>query len=175
MILQLGGQRQMSGVVLGGDDETGGVPVNAVDDAGPLFTVDAAQTVAAVPQQGVHQCAVRVAGGGVDDQSHRLVDHDDVLVLVHHVQRDVLGHDVHRLRVGDVHGEQHPLVRAGVLLEGLAACGDPALVQQLLGGGAGQTLHAAGEQLIGPLTGGVSPDRQNGHGFSFPRTSRRRR
>ena len=68
VILQLGGQGQMGGVVLGGDDETGGVPVDAVDDAGPLFTVDAAQTVAAVPQQGVDQRAVRVAGGGVDHQ-----------------------------------------------------------------------------------------------------------
>lgn len=68
VILKLLRQFHMGEVVFCGDDETGGVPVNAVDDAGPQFSVDPGKTVPAVIQQGVHQCPVRVSRCGVDYQ-----------------------------------------------------------------------------------------------------------
>ncbi len=58
---------------------------------GRFFAADAGETVAAVVQQGVDERAVRVTGSGVDDKAGRLVDHDHVPVLIHHVQRNVLG------------------------------------------------------------------------------------
>ena len=52
-----------------------------------------------MPEQGVHQRAVRVARGRVDDHALGLVHHQKVVVLVHDVQRDVLRHSLDRLCV----------------------------------------------------------------------------
>ena len=106
VVLELGGELLVGEVVFRRDEEAGGVPVDAVDDAGPQLPADAGQAVPAVVEQGVHQRAVRVAGGRVDHQPLGLVHHDDVGVLVHHVQGDVLGRHVHgrRVRQGDGHG-----------------------------------------------------------------------
>ena len=138
MILELLGQGQVGHVVLGGDDEAAGVPVNPVDDPRPELAVDAGEALAAVVEQGVDQGAVGVARGGVDHQPHGLVHHDDVPVLVHHVQGDFLGQDLHRGGVGDAEGEHVPGLEAVVLLQGLAPPQDPALLQQLLGRRAGE-------------------------------------
>ena len=91
VVLKLGGQGQVGFVVLGGDDQAGGVPVDAVDNARTQNAVDAGQAGSAVVEQGVDQGAVRMAGGGVDHHAHGLVHHDHVFVLVYHVQGDVLG------------------------------------------------------------------------------------
>ena len=47
----------MGKVVFRGNNESAGVPVNAVDDTGALFAADAAQTVPTVVEQGVDQGA----------------------------------------------------------------------------------------------------------------------
>ena len=163
MVLKLGGQGQVGPVVFGGDDETGGVPVNAVDDTRADGPVDARQGAAAVIEQGVDQGAVRVAGGGVDHQAHRLVHHDHVVVLKHHVQGDVLGLHVDGLRVGQ--GEGHLVPGGGliVLLHRRAVDGDGPLLQQALGGGAGQPLHAAGQKGVQPLAGLLDGEGEGGH------------
>ena len=85
---------------------------------GPELAVDAGEALAAVVEQGVDQGAVGVARGGVDHQPHGLVHHDDVPVLVHHVQGDFLGQDLHRGGVGDAEGEHVPGLEAVVLLHG---------------------------------------------------------
>ena len=43
VVLELGGQGQVGPVVFGGDDKPGGVPVDAVDDAGAQLPVDSRQ------------------------------------------------------------------------------------------------------------------------------------
>ena len=64
VVLELGGELLMGEVVLGRDDETGGVPVDPVDDAGAQGPADAGEGVPAVMEQGVDQRPVRVAGAG---------------------------------------------------------------------------------------------------------------
>ena len=49
-------------------------------------------------EQRVDKRAVGIAGAGMDDEAGRLVDHDDVGVLVQHRQRDSLGPRGGRLR-----------------------------------------------------------------------------
>ena len=82
------------------------VLVQPMDDAGPRLAADADQLVAAMGDQGIDQRAVGIAGGGMHHQSGRLVDDDQVLVLVDHVQRNILAlrHGAARLRHGDVIG-----------------------------------------------------------------------
>ena len=53
VVLELGGQGQMGPVIFRRNDEAGGVPVDAVDDAGAQLPVDARQGVPTVVQQGI--------------------------------------------------------------------------------------------------------------------------
>ncbi len=75
----------------GHDHHAAGVLVQPVDHAGARHR----RQRRVAEQQGVDQGAGGVAGARVDHQPGRLVDHEDVLVLVQHRQRDVL-----RLGVG---------------------------------------------------------------------------
>lgn len=63
VILKLGGQGQVGGIVFRRNDQTTGIPVNPVDNPGPQSAVDTGQGVAAGVEQGVDQGAVRVARG----------------------------------------------------------------------------------------------------------------
>ena len=151
VVLELVGQGQVGRVVLGGDEQAAGVPVDAVDDARADDPVDPRQAPAAVVEQGVDQGAVGVAGGGVDHQAHGLVDHDDILVLEDHVQGDVLGDGLQGHRVGDDHGDLIPDVQPLVFLQGLVLPVDPPLLQELLGGGPGQVGEDLGQEEVRPL------------------------
>ena len=53
-------------IVFGGDETAARFLIQPMHDAGPLFAADAGETFAMV-QQRIDECAVRVAGGGVDD------------------------------------------------------------------------------------------------------------
>ena len=80
----------MRRVGLGGDDQAGGVLVQAMHDPRPAHPADADQAFAAVRDQGVDQGPVRVAGRRMHDQPGRLVDHDQGFILVGDGQRDIL-------------------------------------------------------------------------------------
>ena len=62
-------------------------------DARPPLAADAGELLAAMRQQRVDQRAVLVAGGGMHDETGRLVEHDQVGVLVKDGEGD-------RLRLG---------------------------------------------------------------------------
>jgi hypothetical protein len=79
----------MSVVVFGDDHHAARFLVEAVDDAGPKLAPDTAQ-VAYVKQESIDQRLVAMAGCGVNDEAGRLVDYDDVLILVKHKNRKVL-------------------------------------------------------------------------------------
>ena len=82
----------MGEVALGDEEDARGVAVEAVDDAGAELAADAGE-VADVVEQGVDEGARAVAGRGMHDDARRLVDRDQVLVLVEDRERDRLGLD----------------------------------------------------------------------------------
>ena len=88
VIGELRGQRLWAQVVLGRHHQPGGVLVEPVHDAGAADAADAGQACAAMGDQRVDQRAGLVAGGGMHDQALRLVDDDDVVVLVDDIERD---------------------------------------------------------------------------------------
>ena len=77
--------------MFGGDDETGGIFIQPVNDARPPFAAHTFQ-IGTVGQQRIHQRAVGVAQRRMNDHARRLVDDDKVAVPVADVQRNVLGH-----------------------------------------------------------------------------------
>ena len=122
-----------------------------MDDAGALFAADAGQRIAAVPQQGVHERPVGVPRRGVHDHAARLVYDDDVPVLIHHVQRDILRDKLGILRFGQEHLKAVPRGALIIFLHGLAAEQNRAVLYQALGGTARQGVHTARKESVDPV------------------------
>jgi hypothetical protein len=68
------------------DEQARRVPVEPVDDPGPLLVLPARGE----PDQPVHERPRRVPRRRVDDDPGRLVDHEHVVVLVGDSKRDLL-------------------------------------------------------------------------------------
>ena len=119
------------GVVLGHHHQAGRAAVEPMDDARPLLAADAAEIVDVVEQR-IDERAARVAGGGMDDHARRLVDDDEIVVLIQDGQRQRFGLRLGFDRLGDRHGHvlagSHRLVR----LDGASLEQDVALLDQPL-------------------------------------------
>ena len=89
VIGELCGEVLVGGIGLGHHHHAGRVLVQPVNDAGAFHTANAGQALAAVKQERIDQRAGRVAGAWMHHQTCRLVDDDEVGVLVQDVERDV--------------------------------------------------------------------------------------
>ena len=157
-VCQLGAERQVGEVVLGRYDKAGGVLVYTVHDARTPLPADAGEGVAAVEHQRVDQRAVRMARCGVHDHAARLIYHDDVRVLVHHVQRYILRGQLGLGRVRQRHGVHIAANGFAVLLHGLPAERHRSGREQALGLGTGQTVHKTREESVDTLAALLCPD-----------------
>ena len=83
-------KRHVRLVVLGHHHAATGLLVQPVDDPGPGHAANAAELAAAMVKQRVDQGVTLVAGSGMHDQSCRLVQHDQRIVLIQDVQRNIL-------------------------------------------------------------------------------------
>ena len=83
-------------VGLGHHNNARGVLVKAMDDTRPAHAADPREAVAAMGEQGIDQGAGVMAGGGMNNQSRRLVDHDKGVIFVNDIEGDALrlGHHV---------------------------------------------------------------------------------
>src|SRR5437870_43558 len=72
-----------------------------MDDAGPLFAADAAQ-IADVMEERVDERAARVTGRRMDDHAGRLVDDDEIAILIDDRQRKRFWSRRRVDRLGDV-------------------------------------------------------------------------
>ena len=86
---------------------TNSVAAQAMHKAGAQRAADAGETVAAVGEQGVDERAVLVAGRGVHDHAARFVYYQQVVILVHDVDRDILRPE---LCVGGLWHDEHDLL-----------------------------------------------------------------
>ncbi len=72
--------------IAGNQQQTAGTLVQPVDDPRPWQRFKSRVKI----QQGIDQGAVRVAGARVHDQPDRFVDHQEIIALIHYLQRDEL-------------------------------------------------------------------------------------
>jgi len=89
VIGELAGEAVMSPIMFCNDHDTAGLLVQPVNDARPLHTADTGETVAAMSDERIDQCARPVARRRVHDQPCRFVDDDEVVILIKNVERDV--------------------------------------------------------------------------------------
>ena len=90
MVGELLGERAMGPVGLGHHHQPARVLVEAMHDARPRHAADAREALAAMGDQRVDERAGRMAGAGMDHEPRRLVDDDERVVLVDHIERNGL-------------------------------------------------------------------------------------
>ena len=106
MIGEKVGKAPMRGVGLGDDQKAGRVLVEPVDDARPPDPADAGEARAAMADQRIDQGAIGMARRRMDDEPGRLVDHDQMLVLVDDIKRHVLAEERRFLRLRRLEGDR---------------------------------------------------------------------
>lgn len=148
---ELSGQALVSKVVFCYDQKPGGVLVNTVDNTGALLPADTGERIPAVPQQGVHQCTVRMAGGGVDHHTPGFVDHHQIPILIDNIQRNVLGNQgkLFHFRQDDLKAVAGSAFV--IFLHRTAVEGDNALLDEPLYRAAGEFLQIAREESVDPF------------------------
>jgi len=167
--LELGLQRAQGRLGLGDDEAARGVAVEAVDDAGAQFAADADQ-VLHLMEQAVHDGGVGDAGPRVDRDAGRLVDDQEVRVVVEHRHGQVDRLQLGRADLGQIDDDRRAQRRSFGRLRGAAIDADVTLVDQLLDPRARQFWKAHGEQLVeaqprvfvGDLDGARRGDRARG-------------
>ena len=125
------GEQSVRAIMLGHDHAAARFLIEPMHNARPQLTADAAKIIAMM-EQCIDQRAIRIPCRRMHDQARRFVDHNKMLILIEHGQRNVLRHDLraHRLRNGDLNLIAHLHLCAG--LQDLAIHSDAPLLDQVL-------------------------------------------
>ena len=171
MVGELRREAAMGAVGLCHDEEPARVLVEPVHDPRPLNAADAGEALAAMGDERVDQCAAVMAGGRMDDEPGRLVDHDELLVLMDDAERDRLALRLGRRRSRDFEHDLgarlHP--RRG-LADHRAGDPDPPVAHQRLQAAARQVAEGARQHPVEPVGGGDAVDlKQARLGFAHGR------
>ena len=141
----------MHAVALTHHQDPGGILVDAMDDSRAQFTANAAQ-VCAVAEQRIDQGTVGVARGRMHHHAGRLVDHDQMLVLIEDGQRNVLSNrpGLNWRRLPD--DRFIPWTQLGAGLGGFAVDQHAALIDQTLDLRASEPQIRIYEKVVQPHT-----------------------
>jgi hypothetical protein len=150
---ELRGEMKMGGVVLGRHQATAGIFVQTMNNAGPRDPANAAELPAAVMEQGVDQRVLPVARGRMHHPSRRLVEHQQVVVFVEDVQRQVLGLGERGARLRALEDDGFARARVMRRFDDFPLDTDVAFGQEPLNGAAREAGQLAAQKDIQPLPG----------------------
>lgn len=155
MVGELGGEALMGEVVLGDDEQAARVLVEAVDDAGPAHAADPGQAHPAMRDQPIDEGAVLVPRRRVHDEPCRLVDDDEILVLMDDGERQSLAERLggKRRRNAEIDPAASPDLARGIAHHDPVAAHE-ALAHQALEPGTGEIVEHAGKDAVEPLGNG---------------------
>ncbi len=100
MVGKLRRQMPMGVIVLGSDHDAARFLVETMHNARPLDAADAGKARAAMMDQRVDERSRPVAGPRMNDKPGGLRDHDQIVVLVKNLQRNILALRLRIFRVG---------------------------------------------------------------------------
>ena len=86
---QLPGQSPMCCIIFGHDKATARLFVETMNDAGTLFSTDSRQRDAVIEQR-IYQSVLAMAYPGVNHESRRLIDDDEIVIFEENLKRDRL-------------------------------------------------------------------------------------
>ena len=149
LVEELQSQRCLGVRSLGNDEETAGVFVDAVHQSHAWVGNVIVWVVLEMPGEGIDQCAVVVAMARMHAHSCGLVHHQQVVVLIDDVQRDVLGDNL-ILVARTVHHHRDLIARmhAVVALDGAAVHADALCLGGVLDSVARRSLDALHQVLV---------------------------
>ena len=155
-------QAPVDRIALGDDEQPGGVAVEPVDDPGP----DGVLPTGRAPRERLRQRPGDVAPGGVDDDSRRLVDDQQAVVLVGDPEINALDDrpDPSGAREPDLDelaGPDHVPLGPALPVHQHIVC-----VDQALGAGAGAEWRC--QESVQALPGGLLGDRQLDPSIAHP-------
>ncbi len=138
---------------LGDDHQATGILVEPMHDARPRHLVE----LRGVVQQGIEQSPAPVPAPRVDHQTGRLVDNHQELILVYHLQGDILRR--RRLgafvgRLGEFDGFASPELAPG-LDDELSTDNNPPLAYPVLQPATRMLRQQTGKNLVHPLTAAI--------------------
>ena len=119
--------------------QTAGIPVNAVHDSRADHTIDGGELSPAMPQQGIYQGAIGIARRRMHHHTLWLVYHNDALVLIDDVHRNILRNCCQLHRVRNENCQLLPCFQPGIFLHWLAVHGHQTIGNQRLNLGSGTT------------------------------------
>ena len=130
------------------NEEARSVPVEPVHDPRPVLLA-----ARSLPGQPVDERAARVARSGVHDDPGRLVDDEQVLVLVGNAERHVLRFDRRRRGLGRLELDLLPALEAMALGTQLSVDSHDTSGQEALSGRARADLGKLGQEAVEPCAG----------------------
>ena len=84
----------MRGIGLGDDQQPRRILVDPVDNAGPRDPANAGEATVAMMEQGVDHRSIVITGGRMDDHSGGFIDDEQMIILEHELNGDVLRYNV---------------------------------------------------------------------------------
>jgi len=154
-ILQLGHQGILRTLGTGNHHQPGGVLVEAVNDAAAWQQ----RLIRVAMQQGIEQCALGISRARVNHQPYRLVDDQDVLILINQVEGDILRYPVALLLQFGLQVEAFTAKHLVAAPAGLTIESNGTILDPLLKPGTGKIRKQRGGHLIESLA-----DTMVGHG-----------
>ncbi|MNL41172.1 hypothetical protein D3C87_1635700 [compost metagenome] len=93
MLLELGCERSMAGIIFGGHNQSGGVFINTVHNPRTNLAVNAGQVLAMIHQR-IDQCAGRMADCRMNHHPARFIYNNNIAVFIDHFKRNILRNQV---------------------------------------------------------------------------------
>ena len=106
-VVELPCELRVCAIVLGDHHQSGRPAIEAMNDSRPQLASDSAQ-IGHLVEQRVDKRSLRVAGGGMHHHASRLVHDDNIGVLVHDVEVEVLWFRRGARRLRDVYRNRFP-------------------------------------------------------------------
>ena len=117
-------------IVFGNYQKAARILINAVHDAGANNTTHARQGRSAMIQECIDERACGVACGRVHDHADRLIDNDDVTILIYNIQWDIFGQRLGSLGLGECNFDGIALADLVVFGYRFAVCAHASLFDQ---------------------------------------------
>ncbi|OPY16542.1 MAG: hypothetical protein A4E74_01816 [Syntrophus sp. PtaB.Bin075] len=150
MLFKLQGKPLMCRIRFGHHEQTGSILVQAVDDSRTHHPADTRQ-IPAMEKEGIDEGARDVTRRRMDDQTCRLVQNKDVMVLIQNGKRDIMRDKFQRGCRGFF--KHHDIAGSKLLTRPdfrLPADGHPAAFNKTLQPGSGKAGFMAGKKEIQP-------------------------
>ena len=141
----------MSAVVFGNDKQSAGVFVNTMNNAGTMFAVNAGKAFATVKHKRIHKRAGPVPDRRMHDHAARFIHHNDILILIDDIERNIFGCKVNLTQLRHNDGKNLSASELVILFDRFSISIYRLLREQILYSRACQAVYMFGQPAVNTL------------------------